>query len=78
MTRGDNASRSTESQGRQDLRSGHAVHWIQAKNAAEHRHEAEAGRIVAVTAQGVVVKADGRRRRYAVDDPAGIRELIGR
>lgn len=63
---------------RQDFRPGHSVHWIQAKKASEVLADAEPGRIVAVTAQQVVVEVDGRRRRYAVADPNGIRELIGR
>lgn len=63
---------------RQDFRPGHSVHWIQAKKAGKALADAEHGRIVAVTAQEVVVEVDGRRRRYAVADPNNIRELVGR
>jgi len=77
MCRDDDTAGSTAPQ-RQDFRSGHAVHWIQAKKAAERLVDAEPGRIVSISDDILTVVVDGQRRCYRVSDPAWVSEQVAR
>ena len=63
---------------RQDFRPGHGVHWIQAKKASEHRHEAETGRIASMDGDILTLVVDGQRRLYRVADPMWVSEQVAR
>ena len=75
--RDDDTAGSTAPQ-QKDFRSGHAVHWIQAKKAAERRHEAETGRIASVDGDVLTVVVHGQRRVYRVADPIWVSDQVAR
>ena len=77
MCRDDDTAGSTAPQ-RQDFRSGHAVHWIQAKKAAEHRCEAEPGWVASIEGDVLVVIVDRQRRLYRVADSMWASEQVAR
>ena len=54
------------------------VHWIQAKKAREHLHDAEPGRIAQLNGNLLEVMVAGQRRNYQIIDPDGLAGLIDR
>ena len=77
MCRDDDTAGSTAPQG-QDFRSGHAVHWCQAKKAAEHRCEAELGRVASIDGDVLTLVVHGQRRFYRVADPMWVSDQVAR
>lgn len=60
-------------------RSGHSIHWIQARKAGEDRASRERGRVVETGPDWLVVRfPDGSRRRYGNHDIARLEELLDR
>lgn len=54
------------------------VHWVQAKKARQHLHEAERGRIVELDGNLLTVALAGQRRHYQIHDRDRVGELIKR
>ena len=54
------------------------MHWIQAKNASETRHETEVGRIIGIDEHGVHVEVAGEVRHYVTRDLERLEDLVSR
>ena len=54
------------------------MHWIQAKKAAEHRCEAELGRVASIDGDVLTLFVEGERRFYRVADPMWVSDQFTR